>query len=107
MLPGLVHRGPDSEGLLERPGLAAGIRRLAVVDLSDTGAQPMVLRGRDRSVSLVLAYNGEVYNDAEVRRALDVLGPTRRFILHPVDAIFPDTPVDAVMTMIEAWQRYW
>lgn len=40
----------------------------------------------------------------EVRRAVDVLGPTNRFILHPVDAIFPDTPWSGVQTMIEAWK---
>jgi uroporphyrinogen-III decarboxylase len=42
----------------------------------------------------------------EVRRALEVLGPSRRFILHPVDAIFPDTPFAGLQTMIEAWQQY-
>ena len=42
----------------------------------------------------------------EVRRALDVLGPTRRFILHPVDALFPDTPWRGVETLIRAWEEY-
>jgi hypothetical protein len=42
----------------------------------------------------------------EVRRALDVLGPTNRFILHPVDSVFPDTPWAGVEQMIEAWQEY-
>ncbi|MBN1554546.1 MAG: hypothetical protein JXA11_07355 [Phycisphaerae bacterium] len=41
----------------------------------------------------------------EVRRAIDVLGPTNRFILHPMDAIFPDTPFEGVETMIEAWKE--
>ncbi|MGA2863685.1 MAG: uroporphyrinogen decarboxylase family protein [Verrucomicrobiota bacterium] len=41
----------------------------------------------------------------EVGRALKVLGPTNRFILHPVDAIFPDTPWSGVETMICAWKR--
>jgi uroporphyrinogen-III decarboxylase len=41
----------------------------------------------------------------EVRRAIDVLGPTKRFILHPVDAIFPDTPWSGVETMIDAWKE--
>jgi uroporphyrinogen-III decarboxylase len=44
--------------------------------------------------------------ERNVRHALDVLGPTNRFILHPVDAIFPDTPWESVQTMIEAWKRW-
>ena len=40
----------------------------------------------------------------EVRRAIDVLGPTNRFILQPTDAIFPDTPWEGVEQMIEAWR---
>ena len=42
----------------------------------------------------------------EVRRAIDVLGPTKRFILHPVDALFPDTPWEGVELLIDAWQKY-
>ena len=41
----------------------------------------------------------------KVRRAMDLLGSTNRFILHPVDAIFPDTPWEGVETMIEAWKE--
>jgi uroporphyrinogen-III decarboxylase len=41
-----------------------------------------------------------------VKKALGVLGPTRRFILQPVDALFPDTPWEAVETMIEAWNEF-
>ena len=40
----------------------------------------------------------------EVRRAVEVLAPTNRFILHPMDAIFPDTPWEGVEQMIEAWK---
>ncbi len=41
----------------------------------------------------------------EVHRALDILGPTRRLILHPVDSLFPDTPWESVEQMIAAWQQ--
>jgi hypothetical protein len=41
----------------------------------------------------------------QVCRAIEVLGPTNRFILHPVDAIFPDTPWEGVEQMIEAWKE--
>jgi hypothetical protein len=42
----------------------------------------------------------------EVGHAMDILGPTNRFILHPVDAVFPNTPWSSIETMIEAWKRY-
>jgi len=41
----------------------------------------------------------------EVRSAVEILGPTRRFILHPVDAVFPDTPWSGVQALIEAWRE--
>lgn len=43
----------------------------------------------------------------EVQRALETLGPTGRFILHPVDALFPDTPWSGVEAMIAAWKECW
>jgi hypothetical protein len=42
----------------------------------------------------------------EVREAIEILGSTHRFILHPVDSIFPDTPWESVEAMIEAWKKY-
>jgi hypothetical protein len=42
----------------------------------------------------------------EVRRALDCLAPTNRFILHPVDALFPDTPWAGVEVLIAAWKEH-
>ena len=65
----LESRGPDDAGTWVSPsaGIALGQRRLAVIDLSATGHQPMVsATGRS-----VIAYNGEVYNFAEIRRALE------------------------------------
>lgn len=41
----------------------------------------------------------------EVHRAIEILAPTHRFILHPVDALFPDTPWSGVEMMIEAWKE--
>ena len=40
-----------------------------------------------------------------VQRALEVMGSSNRFILHPTDAIFPDTPFEGVMEMIAAWKK--
>ena len=42
----------------------------------------------------------------EVARAIEVLGPTNRFILQPTDAIFPDTPQEGLEQLIEAWKEY-
>lgn len=65
----LAHRGPDGSGVWTGPGVGFGHRRLSIIDL-DGGAQPMVSAdGR-----VVLNYNGEIYNFAEVRAELERLG---------------------------------
>jgi asparagine synthase (glutamine-hydrolysing) len=72
MASSMEHRGPDDSGLWvdADAGVAFGHRRLAVIDLGMSGAQPMVSScGR-----WVLAYNGEIYNHPEVRRRLGRAG---------------------------------
>ncbi len=66
------HRGPDDEGLAELLDgrLSLGHRRLAILDLSPAGHQPMW--SRDEGCCLV--FNGEIYNFAELRRALEEEG---------------------------------
>ncbi len=64
----------------------------------------MTLVGGTNSVTLASKDSGKI--KSEVRRAMDVLGPTGRFILHPVDAIFPDTPRESLKVMIETWKEY-
>jgi asparagine synthase (glutamine-hydrolysing) len=63
----LAHRGPDDQGVWQSEDRATGLahRRLTIIDLSDTGHQPMV--GEDGNV---LTYNGEIYNYLELREAL-------------------------------------
>ena len=64
----MYHRGPDASGVWASDDhrVVLGHRRLAVVDLSPAGAQPMVSRdGR-----YVIAYNGEIYNHASIRKKL-------------------------------------
>jgi len=68
MLAALRHRGPDSDGMYFHAGYALGQRRLAVIDLAETGKQPMVSHdGR-----FVITFNGEIYNYPEIRRELSV-----------------------------------
>jgi hypothetical protein len=54
--------------------------------------------------SLSLASRDEKIIGEQVKRAIDALGPTRRFILHPVDALHPDTPWEGVEILIEKWK---
>ena len=65
----LLHRGPDGSGLWtdQDLGLAFGHRRLAIIDVSESGHQPM----RSRSGRYVLVFNGEIYNHLELRKKLD------------------------------------
>jgi asparagine synthase (glutamine-hydrolysing) len=67
MLASLRHRGPDGEGMFVAEGIALAHRRLAILDLSDAGAQPMT--SRDGRWTVVL--NGEIFNYRELRAALD------------------------------------
>lgn len=72
MVGTLVHRGPDASGTWADPAAGIGMahRRLAILDLSPQGAQPMVSEnGRH-----VICYNGEIYNHLEVRRSLEATG---------------------------------
>ena len=69
MANAIVHRGPDSDGYWMDPTAGIGLahRRLAIVELTAAGAQPMVSK-RGRSV---LAFNGEIYNHLRLREALE------------------------------------
>jgi asparagine synthase (glutamine-hydrolysing) len=72
MLDTIAHRGPDDAGLWVSPSRNAllGSCRLAILDLSPSGHQPMVSETGD----LVIVYNGEIYNHIELREELTGLG---------------------------------
>lgn len=77
--------------------------RLPLEKARDLLSERMTLVGGTNALSLASGDPQRIRD--EVRRAVEVLGPTHRFILHPVDAIFPDTPWAGVETMIEAWRE--
>jgi len=66
----MAHRGPDDEGYYIRGSVGLGHRRLAIIDLSPAGHQPM--SNQDRTVWIV--YNGEVYNFPKLRKELESKG---------------------------------
>jgi asparagine synthase (glutamine-hydrolysing) len=93
MSDAIVHRGPDDSGefIDAERGLAFGFRRLAIVDLSAAGHQPMTsATGR-----YVMVFNGEVYNYEEIRRELREAGRAPAFRGHS------DTEV--MLAAFEAW----
>ncbi|WP_415953153.1 asparagine synthase (glutamine-hydrolyzing) [Streptomyces sp. KLOTTS4A1] len=87
----LAHRGPDGSGTYSHHAgdgeVHLGHRRLAIIDLSETGAQPMTSGG------LALTYNGELYNAPELRAELTAAGVRFRGT--------SDTEV-----VLEAWRRW-
>lgn len=66
MMDRIKHRGPDSEGKYIDDNIAMGFRRLSIIDLSDVGSQPIFNEDR----TLVLTFNGEIYNFKELREQL-------------------------------------
>ncbi|MDP2480876.1 MAG: asparagine synthase (glutamine-hydrolyzing) [Candidatus Palauibacterales bacterium] len=66
----LTHRGPDDSGKYRDERVLMGHRRLSILDLSGSAAQPMV----DAASGAVLVYNGEIYNYRELRAELEGLG---------------------------------
>jgi len=82
MARAIVHRGPDEDGFLDRPGVALANRRLSIVGLAD-GQQPIA--NEDRSVWTV--FNGEFFDYPETRKALEAKG--HRFRTHTDTELIP------------------
>ncbi|MGB8524454.1 MAG: hypothetical protein WCD43_15930, partial [Candidatus Acidiferrales bacterium] len=66
MLAAIIHRGPDEEGILLKPGVAAGVRRLSIIDLPG-GSQPVW----NETGTIAVVFNGEIYNFRELREELE------------------------------------
>lgn len=66
MMNTIIHRGPDSEGKYIDDDAALGFRRLSIIDLSAVGDQPLY----NEDKSMVLVFNGEIYNYQELREEL-------------------------------------
>lgn len=62
----IVHRGPDADGYYFSGSVGLGHRRLAIIDLSDAGRQPMC----NEDKTIWITYNGEIYNYLELREEL-------------------------------------
>lgn len=88
----LYHGGPDDGGIFvdQQAGLAIGNRRLAIIDLSPQGHQPMFSENRSKAI----VFNGEIYNFAEIKEQLLKLG--HKFRSHS------DTEV--ILAAFEEWK---
>jgi len=84
----LVHRGPDDAGFLREPGVGLAFRRLSIVDVAH-GHQPLA----NEDGTAWIAYNGEVYNHADLRRELEARG--HRFRTH--------SDTEAILHAYEEW----
>jgi asparagine synthase (glutamine-hydrolysing) len=94
MADAISHRGPDSDGFWADPssGINLAHRRLAIIDLSPAGSQPMTsVSGR-----YILAFNGEIYNHLRMRSALEGEGKvTTEWRGH--------SDTETLLAAIEAW----
>jgi len=72
MQEAIKHRGPDGVGIWKSLEHQIGLvhRRLSIIDLSDAGKQPM----QDLEKTVVISFNGEIYNYLEIRKSLQLVG---------------------------------
>jgi len=89
----LAHRGPDDSGTMWEAtnGVGLGHRRLAIVDLSPTGRQPMT----SQSQRYTIVFNGEVYNFNAIRAEIEALADAPRF--------HGSSDTEVMLAAVEAW----
>ncbi|CAB1259428.1 asparagine synthase (glutamine-hydrolyzing) [Vibrio cholerae] len=88
MTDSIIHRGPDGEGHYYGDGFFFGHRRLAIVDLTEHGKQPMLYQDR-----YIITFNGEIYNYIEIKKELIDVG--YRFN--------NDTDTEVIMAAYDYW----
>lgn len=87
----LAHRGPDGDGAYTDAHAQLGHTRLAIIDLTDTGSQPMLSQdGR-----YVVTFNGEIYNYVELRKELEGLG----------EHFSSNSDTEVLLTAYKVWGR--
>ena len=91
MTDAIAHRGPDGEGHWIEGNVGIGHRRLAIIDLSPAGHQPMVSANN----RYLLSYNGEIYNFRELRSELEAKG----YLFHS------RTDSEVVLNALTEWGR--
>ena len=93
MTDAIAHRGPDSQGQWHCPelGVALGHRRLAILELSAAGHQPMV----SHSGRFVLVFNGEIYNHLDLRTELEPANPGGDWVGH--------SDTETLLAAVERW----
>lgn len=89
MTDSLSHRGPDGEGVWTEGFAGLGHRRLAIIDLSPLGSQPM----QNDSGDFIITYNGELYNYMNLKVELEALG----YKFHS------KTDTEVILKSFEAW----
>ena len=94
MTNSLYHRGPDSEGFWSdsSDGISLGFRRLAILDTSSNGNQPM----KSSNGQYVIVFNGEIYNHLALRKEIDALYSEKKIW-------FSGSDTETILSGFEIW----
>ena len=87
----LEHRGPNDEGVWSNSNISLGQRRLSILDLTSSGAQPM----KSECCRYVLVYNGEIYNHLDIRKKLEMEGTAPKWRGH--------SDTETLLAAIKSW----
>lgn len=91
IIEAIGHRGPDGDGLYTVDNVILAQKRLAIIDLSDKGKQPMIVDDGNYSIT----FNGEIYNYKELRNELEQVGYT----------FYSDTDTEVILHAYRKWGK--